>query len=81
MQECPPEAPDGALFADVALGLVLGRLCSSHTVENRKPNHRLGLQARPLQEVRHLDGRLPWGLRREGGREGDNDPNKTTSQI
>lgn len=58
----PPEALDGTLFADVTLGLVLGRLCSRHTVEDRQPNHRLGLQAHPLQEVRHLDGRFPWGL-------------------
>lgn len=66
---CLPEALDGTLFADVAFGLVLGWLCSSHTVEDRQPNHRLGLQAHPLQEVRHLNRRFPWGLEKEGGRE------------
>ncbi len=66
---CLPEALDGTLFADIAFGLVLGRLCSSHTVEDRQPNHRLGLQAHPLQEVRHLNRRFPWGLEKEGGRE------------
>ena len=65
-----PEALDGTLFADVAFGLVLCRLCSSHPVEDRQPNHRLGLQAHPLQEVRHLDGRFAWGLVEENGREG-----------
>lgn len=62
MRSHPPEALDGTLFANVAFGLVLGRLCSGHTVEDRQPNHRLGLQAHPLQEVRHLNGRFPWGL-------------------
>lgn len=66
---CLPEALDGTLFADVTFGLVLGRLCSSHAVEDRQPNHRLGLQAHPLQEVRHFNGRFPWGLQKEGGRE------------
>ncbi|KAG7225744.1 hypothetical protein INR49_014395, partial [Caranx melampygus] len=61
----PPEALDRTLFANVAFGLVLGRLRSGHTVEDRQPNHRLGLQAHPLQEVRHLNGRFPWGLGRE----------------
>lgn len=64
-----PEALDGTLFADVAFGLMLGRLRSSHTVEDRQPNHGLGLQAHPLQEVRHLDGRFPWSLEKEGWRE------------
>lgn len=66
---CLPEALDGTLFADVAFGLVLGQLCSSHTVEDGQPDHRLGLQAHPLQEMRHLNGRLPRGLVKEGGRE------------
>lgn len=64
-----PEALDGTLFADVAFGLVLCRLCSSHAVEDRQPNHRLGLQTHPLQEVRHLNGRFPWGLAKKGGRD------------
>lgn len=68
-QACLPEALDGTLFADVALGLMLGGLCSSHAVEDWQPNHRLGLEAHPLQEVRHLNGRFPWGLEKEGGRE------------
>ena len=66
---CLPETLDGTLFADVTFGLVLCWLCSSHTVEDRQPNHRLGLQAHPLQEVRHLNGRFPWGLGKEGGRD------------
>ena len=57
-----PEADDGALLADVALGLVLGRLGGGHAVQHGQPHHGLGLQAHPLQEVRHLDGRLPRGL-------------------
>ena len=64
---CLPEALDGTLFADVTFGLVLGRLCGSHTVEDRQPNHGLRLQAHPLQEVRHLNGRFPWGLGEENG--------------
>lgn len=64
---CLPEALNRTLFADVAFGLVLCRLCSSHAVEDRQPNHRLGLQAHPLQEVRHLNGRFPWGLDKEDG--------------
>ena len=64
-----PEALDGTLFAYIAFGLVLGRLCSSHTVEDRKPNHRLGFEAHPLQEMRHLDSRFPWGLEKDIGSE------------
>lgn len=63
-----PKALDGTLFADVAFGLVLGGFCSSHSMEDRKPNHRLRLEAHPLQEVRHLNGGFAWGLRRKGGR-------------
>lgn len=67
-QACLPEALDGKLFADIAFGLVFGWFCRSHTVEHRQPHHRLGLQAHPLQEVRHLNGRFPWSLDKEGGR-------------
>lgn len=74
-----PEALDGTLFADVTFGLVLGGLCGSHTVEDRQPNHGLGLQAHPLQEVRHLNGRFPWGLGEEGGREGGEEVQETVN--
>lgn len=49
----PPEADDGTLLADVALSLVLGRLRRRHSVQNREPNHRLGLQTHPVDK-------LPW---------------------
>ena len=61
---CLPEALDGKLFADVAFSLVLGGLGGSDAVEDRKPHHRLGLQAHPLQEVRHLNSRFPQGLKK-----------------
>lgn len=57
-----PEANDRTLFADVALGLVFGRLCSSHSVQDREPNHRLGLQMHPVNKLSglqfHLIGHL-----------------------
>jgi len=62
-----PESLDRTLFADIAFGLVLGRLCGSHTVEDRQPNHRLRLKAHPFKEVRHLNGRFPWGLENKVG--------------
>lgn len=49
-----PEANDRTLLADVALGLVFGRLCSSHSVQDRKPNHRLGLQMHPVNKLSRL---------------------------
>lgn len=45
-----PEPDDGAFLADVALGLVLGGLSGSHTVQDGQPHHRLRLQAHPVQE-------------------------------
>lgn len=48
-----PEANNGALFADVTLGLVFGRLCGRYSVQNWQPNHRLWLQAHPIHK-------LPW---------------------
>lgn len=45
-----PEPDDGAFLADVALGLVLGGLSSSHAVQDGQPHHRLRLQAHPVQE-------------------------------
>ena len=45
-----PEADDGTLLADVALGLVLCRLGSSHAMQDGQPHHGLGLQAHPVQE-------------------------------
>lgn len=65
MCECLPEALDGKLFADIAFSLVLGGLGGSDAVEDRQPHHRLGLQAHPLQEVRHLNSRFPRGLDEE----------------
>lgn len=62
---CLPEALYGTLFADVAFGLVLCRLCSSHSVKHRQPNHGLRLKAHPLQEVRHLNSRFSWSLKKE----------------
>lgn len=69
MCECVslPEALDGTLFADVAFSLVLGGLGGSDAVEDRQPHHRLGLQAHPLQEVRHLNSRFPRGLENKTG--------------
>lgn len=64
-----PETLNGALFADVAFGLMLGGLCSSYTVQDGQPNHRLGLEAHPFQEMRHLNGRLPRGLLGKGKRD------------
>lgn len=43
-----PEADDGTLLANVALGLVLGSLCGSHPVQDRQPHHGLGLQSHPV---------------------------------
>lgn len=72
MNVCLPEALDGKLFADVAFSLVLGGLGGSDAVEDRQPHHRLGLQAHPLQEVRHFNSRFSWGL--------ENKPNPNINQ-
>lgn len=64
---CLPEALDGKLFADIAFSLVFGGLGGSDAVEDRQPHHRLGLQAHPLQEVRYLNSRFPWGLENKMG--------------
>lgn len=65
-----PEAFDRTLFADVTFGLVLRGFRRRHSVQDRQPDQRLGLQAHPLQEVGHLNSRLPWGLSEDGGRAG-----------
>lgn len=48
-----PEAHNGELFTDIAFGLVFGRFCRRHSVQDRKPNHRLRLQPHPINK-------LPW---------------------
>lgn len=63
-----PEALDGALPADGALGLVLHLLSHGHPVQHSQPHHGLRLQVGPLQELGRLDGRLPVALGR--GEEG-----------
>lgn len=63
-----PEALDGALPADGALGLVLHLLSHGHPVQHGQPHHGLRLQVGPLQKLGRLDGRLPVALGR--GEEG-----------
>lgn len=57
-----PEANNRTLLADVTLGLMFGRLCSSHSVQDGEPNHRLGLQTHPIDKLPglqlHLIGHL-----------------------
>ena len=76
-----PEAHDGTLLADVALGLVLGRLGGGHAVQHGQPHHGLGLHAHPVHKlpglqlhlVTHLQGTKtqgalgPQGFRFQGG--------------
>lgn len=50
-----PEADNGVLLADVALGLVLGALGRGEPVQHRQPDHRLGLLLEPAEEVHGLD--------------------------
>lgn len=47
---CRPEADDGTLLADVALGLVFGGLGGSHAVQHGQPDHGLRFQTHPVQE-------------------------------
>lgn len=65
-----PEALDGALPADGALGLVLHLLGHGDAVQHGQPHHGLRLQVGPLQELGRLDGRLAVALGR-GGRGGE----------
>lgn len=53
MRECMhlPEANNRTLLADVTLGLMFRSLRSSHSVQDRKPNHRLGLQTHPINKL------------------------------
>lgn len=46
-----PEADNGTLLADVTLGLVFGRLRRRHSVQDRQPDHWLGLQAHPIHKL------------------------------
>lgn len=39
---CLPEADDWTLLADVTLGLMLGSLRSSYSVQDGQPHHGLG---------------------------------------
>lgn len=66
-QPHPPEPDDGAFLADVALGLVLGRLRGSHAVQHRQPHHRLRLETHPVQEHGCLQLGLVIGLETEKG--------------
>lgn len=52
------EAHDRVLLADVALGLVLGRLRCRQPVEHRQPHKTLRLMLQPAEEVLQLDGDL-----------------------
>ena len=69
-----PEAHDGTLLADVALGLVLGRLGGGHAVQHGQPHHGLGLHAHPVHKlpglqlhlVTHLKGTNTQGFRTAG---------------
>jgi hypothetical protein len=47
---------NGALLADVALGLVARRLGSDEAVQHRQPHHALRLLLHPVQEMRRLQG-------------------------
>lgn len=49
-----PEAHNRTLLADVTLGLMLRRLRSCHSMQDRKPNHGLGLQAHPVHKLPRL---------------------------
>ena len=71
-----PEAHDGTLLADVALGLVLGRLGGGHAVQDGQPHHGLGLQTHPVQEHGRLQLRLVVGLHRGGGKTGQRQINR-----
>lgn len=57
-----PEANNGTLLADVTLGLVFCSLRSSHSVQDRKPNHRLGFQTHPINKLPGLQFHLVSNL-------------------
>jgi len=50
------EADDRVLLADVAFGLVLGRLRRRQAMEHRKPHEALRFMLQPAEEVLQLDG-------------------------
>lgn len=58
-----PEANNRTLLADVTLGLMFCCLCCSHSVQNREPNHRLGLQAHPIHKLSRVQLHLISYLR------------------
>lgn len=62
---CVPEAHNRELFTDIALGLVFGRFCCRHSVQNRKPDHRLRLQPHPINKLTRLQLHLIGHLRTE----------------
>lgn len=46
-----PEALDGTLPTDRALGLMLHLFSNGDPMQNSQPHHRLGLQVDPFQEL------------------------------
>ncbi len=66
---CVPEAHNGELFTDIALGLVFGRFCCRHSVQNRKPDHRLRLQPHPINKLPRLQLHLIGHLRTDSKHE------------
>ena len=68
------ESQDGALLADVALGLVPGGLGGHEPVQHRQPHHGLGLLLHPAQEVQSLEEKkkiLWWKKTKEPFLQGD----------
>ena len=49
------KADDRVLFADVALGLVFGRLGCRESMQHRQPDHALRLLLQPAEEVHGFD--------------------------